>query len=59
MSHIETDFSSARLLVRGLDVGVKYLMDNVSLHEVPENVNWFAEANANIDKYRKSNANMR
>ncbi|XP_025077930.1 uncharacterized protein LOC112554387 [Pomacea canaliculata] len=53
------DFSSARLLVRGLDVGVKYLMDNVSLHEVPENVNWFGEANANIDKYRKSNANMR
>ncbi|XP_076444368.1 uncharacterized protein LOC143282564 [Babylonia areolata] len=51
--------SSAELSIRGPGLGVSFLLDNVTLHEVPENPNWMAEAHTNIEAHRKSNVNFR
>ncbi|XP_025078159.1 uncharacterized protein LOC112554560 [Pomacea canaliculata] len=51
-------FTSVKFGIRGPAPFVDFLVDNVSLYEVPENTNWFADSNTNIDKYRKSNASV-
>ncbi|XP_025077722.1 uncharacterized protein LOC112554242 isoform X2 [Pomacea canaliculata] len=52
-------FNWVRIAIRGPDAGVNFMVDKATLYEIPENTNWFADSQANIDKYRKSNANIR
>ena len=49
------DIINPKLVIRGPDAGVDFLVDNVIMYELPENRNWKAEADANIEQYRKSN----
>ncbi|XP_076444115.1 uncharacterized protein LOC143282381 [Babylonia areolata] len=49
------DFVSPRIAIRGPDGGVDFLVDNVSLIELPEDPQWRQKADANIERLRKSN----
>lgn len=49
------DIVDTVLTIRGPDRGLSFLLDNLTLYEVPENPNWSSEAHRNIDTYRKSN----
>ena len=46
--------SNTKIGIKGPDVGIDFLVDNTSLYEVPENANWRADADLNIETHRKS-----
>ena len=45
--------------IQGPDGGTDFLMDNASLYEVPENANWRADADLNIETHRKSDVQFK
>ncbi|XP_067666748.1 uncharacterized protein [Haliotis asinina] len=53
-----TGTKEVRLRVRGSDAAINFLVDDVSLTEVPENKNWKSEADSRIDQLRKSNVSI-
>ena len=48
-----------RIYIQGPDPGIEFLVDDLSLKEIPENLNWKTEANQRIDNIRKSNFTLR
>ncbi|XP_046546498.1 exoglucanase XynX-like [Haliotis rubra] len=53
-----TGIKEVRLRVRGSDAAINFLVDDVSVTEVPENKNWKSESDIRIDQLRKSNVNF-
>ncbi|XP_046370598.2 endo-1,4-beta-xylanase 3-like [Haliotis rufescens] len=51
----ETDHMTIELRVSGPDKTVNYLVDDMSLTEIPEDKNWKSEADKRIDQLRKNN----
>ncbi|XP_070213102.1 uncharacterized protein [Littorina saxatilis] len=52
-------FSGAELAIRGPDEGIDFLLDNVTLYEIPERSDWLTASHAMIDEHRKSDINLR
>ncbi|XP_064609211.1 uncharacterized protein LOC135473294 [Liolophura sinensis] len=52
-------FTSVDVYVQGPDPGVDFLLDDMSLTEVDDYPGWKEEANARVEKYRKSDAVLR
>ncbi|XP_076444047.1 uncharacterized protein LOC143282327 [Babylonia areolata] len=50
----EVDFTNPRLAIRGPDSEVNFLVDNLTLYEMPEDPQWRQKADANIEQFRKS-----
>ena len=54
-----TEITKTKLSIMGPDANTDFLVDNVTLYEVPENSNWRTEADTNIEKYRKSDIKLK
>ena len=54
-----TEITKAKLSILGPDANTDFLVDNVTLYEVPENSNWRTEADTNIEKHRKSDIKLK
>ena len=53
------DFSHPRLVIRGPDAGIDFLVDGLELEEVPADPEWRLKANQYIEIHRKSNINFK
>ncbi|KAL8616645.1 hypothetical protein ACOMHN_031627 [Nucella lapillus] len=51
----QVDFKDPRLVIRGPAKGVDFVVDNLTLNELPENPHWRQKAEATIERVRKSN----
>ena len=54
-----TEITKTKLNIMGPDANTDFLVDNVTLYEVPENPNWRTEADTNIEKHRKSDIKLK
>ncbi|KAL8570832.1 hypothetical protein ACOMHN_006981 [Nucella lapillus] len=52
-------FSESALRIQGPDSGLDFLIDNVTLYEIPERINWQRESRVNIDKHRKTDLHIK
>ncbi|XP_064603715.1 uncharacterized protein LOC135469112 [Liolophura sinensis] len=53
-----TGLKSARLYLQGPNSGIDFIVDDLSLKEIPEVANWRTEADKRIEKIRKSDINF-
>lgn len=56
---VKTDAMTAEIYIRISDLKVQYLIDNVSVTEIFPHPEWRRLADARIEKYRKSNVDIR
>ena len=54
-----TETSNTKISILGPDPSTDFLVDNVTLYEVPENSNWRTEADTNIENHRKSDIQLK
>ena len=54
-----TAWHQVRVYIQGPDPGIDFLVDDISLREIPENPYWRQEANQRIENFRKSNFTLR
>ena len=54
-----TETSNTLIRIQGPDPNTDFLVDNVTLYEVPENPNWRTEADINIENHRKSDIELK
>ena len=52
-------FTTSTFYIRGPGAGIDFLVDNVTIYEVPERRDWLAESHVLIDRHRKSDADVR